>query len=158
MCLWGISFIQTKNRNQVFTLNSYNPFILSGETGIRTLGTVTRSPHFECGPIDHSGISPKRLKRLLKIQKALYRAERQGFEPRVPRGTTVFKTAAIDHSATSPILFENTHFSKALQRYRYFLNTQNPSLFFDSFSQYRNFAPESLNKQTHCINDISAEF
>ena len=32
-------------------------------------------------------------------------AERQGFEPRVPRGTTVFKTAAIDHSATSPELF-----------------------------------------------------
>ena len=32
-------------------------------------------------------------------------AERQGFEPRVPRGTTVFKTAAIDHSATSPKLF-----------------------------------------------------
>ena len=31
-------------------------------------------------------------------------AERQGFEPRVPRGTTVFKTAAIDHSATSPKL------------------------------------------------------
>ena len=29
-------------------------------------------------------------------------AERQGFEPRVPRSTTVFKTAAIDHSATSP--------------------------------------------------------
>ena len=33
-----------------------------------------------------------------------YFAERQGFEPRVPRGTTVFKTAAIDHSATSPEL------------------------------------------------------
>mgnify|MGYP007033278523 CR=1 FL=1 len=31
-------------------------------------------------------------------------AERQGFEPRVPRSTTVFKTAAIDHSATSPKL------------------------------------------------------
>ena len=31
-------------------------------------------------------------------------AERQGFEPRVPRSTTVFKTAAIDHSATSPEL------------------------------------------------------
>ena len=29
-----------------------------GKTGIRTLGTVTRSPHFECGPIDHSGIFP----------------------------------------------------------------------------------------------------
>ena len=32
-------------------------------------------------------------------------AERQGFEPRVPLGTTVFKTAAIDHSAISPNLF-----------------------------------------------------
>ena len=31
-------------------------------------------------------------------------AERQGFEPRGPRSTTVFKTAAIDHSATSPKL------------------------------------------------------
>ena len=39
-----------------------------------------------------------------------YFAERQGFEPRVPRGTTVFKTAAIDHSATSPRLL----FSKVL--------------------------------------------
>ncbi len=29
-------------------------------------------------------------------------AEREGFEPPVPRGTTVFKTAAIDHSAISP--------------------------------------------------------
>ena len=29
-----------------------------GERGIRTPGTVTRTPHFECGPIDHSGISP----------------------------------------------------------------------------------------------------
>ncbi len=28
----------------------------------------------------------------------MFIAERQGFEPRVPRSTTVFKTAAIDHS------------------------------------------------------------
>ena len=34
----------------------------------------------------------------------MFIAERQGFEPRVPRSTTVFKTAAIDHSATSPEL------------------------------------------------------
>ena len=34
----------------------------------------------------------------------IFLAERQGFEPRVPLGTTVFKTAAIDHSATSPKL------------------------------------------------------
>ena len=35
----------------------------------------------------------------------MFIAERQGFEPRVPRSTTVFKTAAIDHSATSPKLY-----------------------------------------------------
>jgi hypothetical protein len=29
-------------------------------------------------------------------------AEGEGFEPPVPRGTTVFKTAAFDHSAISP--------------------------------------------------------
>ena len=31
-------------------------------------------------------------------------AEREGFEPPVPCGTTVFKTAAIDHSAISPVV------------------------------------------------------
>ena len=52
-------------------------------------------------------------------------AERQGFEPRVPRGTTVFKTAAIDHSATSPKLFLRVScFSKAMQRYALFWNLQ----------------------------------
>jgi hypothetical protein len=30
-------------------------------------------------------------------------AERKGFEPPVPDGTAVFKTAAFDHSATSPL-------------------------------------------------------
>src|SRR5438105_4952235 len=30
--------------------------------------------------------------------------ERVGFEPTVPFGTTVFKTVAIDHSATSPYI------------------------------------------------------
>ncbi len=34
------------------------PPSLCGKTGIRTLGTVARSPHFECGPIDHSGNFP----------------------------------------------------------------------------------------------------
>ena len=34
------------------------------------------------------------------FQKAL--AEREGFEPPVPLGTTVFKTVVIDHSTISP--------------------------------------------------------
>jgi hypothetical protein len=57
--------------------------------------------------------------------KAAILAERQGFEPRVPRGTTVFKTAAIDHSATSPKLpFQKCFLLKAVQRYEYILNLQ----------------------------------
>jgi hypothetical protein len=31
---------------------------LGGEGGIRTPGTVARTPHFECGAIDHSATSP----------------------------------------------------------------------------------------------------
>ena len=30
-----------------------------GEGGIRTLGTVARTPHFECGAFDHSATSPE---------------------------------------------------------------------------------------------------
>ena len=32
-------------------------------------------------------------------------AEREGFEPPVPLSTSVFKTGAIDHSATSPKVY-----------------------------------------------------
>ena len=31
---------------------------LRNDMRIRTQGAVTRSPHFECGPFDHSGIFP----------------------------------------------------------------------------------------------------
>ena len=57
-------------------------------------------------------------------------AEREGFEPPVPRSTTVFKTAAIDHSAISPRLPSEVLFSKAMQRYDYFLNLQAFGIFF----------------------------
>ena len=51
----------------------------------------------------------------------MFVAERQGFEPRVPRGTTVFKTAAIDHSATSPKLFcKSASFQKRCKGTHYF--------------------------------------
>ena len=43
-------------KRDLFT--SLFPFIICGKRGIRTPGTVTRTPHFECGPIDHSGIFP----------------------------------------------------------------------------------------------------
>ena len=37
-------------------------------------------------------------------------AEKEGFEPPEPLGSTVFKTAAIDHSAISPIYFATVFF------------------------------------------------
>ena len=39
--------------------------------------------------------------RRIRVLKRFY-TEREGFEPPEPCGSTVFKTAAIDHSATSP--------------------------------------------------------
>ena len=47
------TFPRIKKKNQ-----PSDRLILCGERGIRTPGTVARTPHFECGPIDHSGISP----------------------------------------------------------------------------------------------------
>lgn len=32
--------------------------INGGEAGIRTLGTLAGTPHFECGAFDHSATSP----------------------------------------------------------------------------------------------------
>jgi|Laugrespbdmm15sd_2_1035082.scaffolds.fasta_scaffold07392_3 hypothetical protein len=37
-------------------------------------------------------------------------AEDVGFEPTVPCGTTVFKTAAIDHSANLPLSFSQEYY------------------------------------------------
>ena len=44
-------------------------------------------------------------------------AEREGFEPPEPLGSTVFKTAAIDHSAISP----------GATKVEYFFNPQKPN-------------------------------
>jgi hypothetical protein len=45
-------------------ISTYQFILLRGKRGIRTPGTVTRSPHFECGPFDHSGIFPFRCAKL----------------------------------------------------------------------------------------------
>ena len=43
-------------------------------------------------------------------RQSLTLAEREGFEPPDPFGSTVFKTAAIDHSATSPFPPKRTYY------------------------------------------------
>ena len=39
----------------------------------------------------------------LNVNREIYKAEEQGFEPRDLLQSTVFKTAAIDHSAIPPV-------------------------------------------------------
>ena len=49
----------------------------------------------------HGRIIIKKSRKSFDLQDSL--AEREGFEPPVPLGTTVFKTVVIDHSTISPI-------------------------------------------------------
>jgi hypothetical protein len=44
---------------------------IGGEAGIRTLGTVTGTPHFECGAFDHSATSPQKVRKVCKSQALL---------------------------------------------------------------------------------------
>ena len=44
-------------------------------------------------------------KKALQISVAPFSAESEGFEPPDPLRSTVFKTAAFDHSANSPVCF-----------------------------------------------------
>ena len=48
------------------------------------------------------GLSQIKKTRLLRKRVLVICAEEEGFEPPVPCGTTVFKTAAFDHSAIPP--------------------------------------------------------
>ena len=43
---------------EIRTLAAVGGLRLGGEGGIRTHGTVARTPHFECGAFDHSATSP----------------------------------------------------------------------------------------------------
>ena len=62
-------------------------------------------------------------------------AEREGFEPPEPLSSTVFKTAAIDHSAISP--------RNRLQKYCFFFKYTNfLQKFLPICEKYSNFAPK----------------
>ena len=63
---------------------------------------------------------------MCNINTSTYFAEREGFEPPVPLSTTVFKTAAIDHSAISPKLL--------LREVLFFKSDAKVRLFFESAS------------------------
>ena len=51
--------LQTKKTTELCSVVRCSKSALCGKRGIRTPGTVARTPHFECGPFDHSGIFPR---------------------------------------------------------------------------------------------------
>jgi hypothetical protein len=61
-------------------------------------------PAGKIGQLSNSDIEVEILGILATAGDWLLPAEEEGFEPSVPCGTTVFKTAAFDHSATPPRL------------------------------------------------------
>ena len=65
----------------------------------------------------------------------MFIAEREGFEPPEPCGSTVFKTAAIDHSAISP---EKQAFIRP-QRYK---------AFSESATKFPRSDPEYLDRRS----------
>jgi hypothetical protein len=68
------------------------------------VGQPTYTPH-------HSQDAVACRKRLKKARRYTSMAEREGFEPPDRRRSTVFKTAAFDHSATSPALISKGFFN-----------------------------------------------
>ena len=75
-------------------------------------------------------LNKKRTRNFLRI---LYLAEREGFEPPVPLSTTVFKTAAIDHSAISPKLLLEVLSFKSDAKVRLFFESASVSEVFFRF-------------------------
>ena len=66
-------------------------------------------------------------------------AEREGFEPPVPLGTTVFKTVVIDHSTISPIntVLTGLHTLKASAKvFVFFVTTKLFSVFLKIISAF----------------------
>ncbi len=64
-----------------------------------------------CGVFNHVQVTDKKSTPKGALS---YMAVGQGFEPREPLGSTVFKTAAFDHSASPPKLFRLIEESAAL--------------------------------------------
>ena len=70
----------------------------------------------------------------------MFIAEREGFEPPVPLGTTVFKTVVIDHSTISPInttVLTGLHTLKASAKvFVFFVTTKLSSVFLKIISTF----------------------
>ncbi len=69
-------------------------FLVSGgEGGIRTLGTLARTPDFESGTFDHSATSPVGCESARAGKCTRWPVARQAWPPRVPAGVVCFQPA-----------------------------------------------------------------
>ena len=106
--LWKSGKLLGKHQiNNRYNLLKFNLLyrLFSGEKGIRTLGTqsvqrFSRPPRSTTPASLHVAFSGRALQYKGDLRRL---AETEGFEPPKPFGLTVFKTAAIDHSAISPL-------------------------------------------------------
>ena len=79
-----------------------------------------------------------KLKKALQVSVAPFSAEREGFEPPDPLRSTVFKTAAFDHSAISPVLLPFVRDCKGtnkIETCKLFCDFLRYSVFFSEFRQ-----------------------
>ena len=73
-------------------------------TGIIRWSELSAGPLFRACPLAASLRSACTKKAAFRGNAAVIIAEREGFEPPEPFSSTVFKTAVIDHSTTSPVI------------------------------------------------------
>ena len=66
---------------------------------------VLNNRHFFVVAVARILTNQKQERNFVEFLSCFWFAEREGFEPPVPLSTSVFKTGAIDHSATFPICF-----------------------------------------------------
>ena len=69
------------------------------------VSNLQTSPNSKKHPYFWGTFGELQLKKALQIPVTPFSAESEGFEPPDPLRSTVFKTAAFDHSAISPIPF-----------------------------------------------------
>ena len=77
-----LSEVEPGVRSQKIAKTLYISMLSGGEGGIRTPGTVARTPHFECGAIDHSATSPWSRRQLAPVDGPLCIQRRQAKQER----------------------------------------------------------------------------
>ena len=82
------------------------------------VSNLQTSPNSKKHPYFWGTFGELKLKKALQIPVTPFSAESEGFEPPDPLRSTVFKTAAFDHSANSPICSLSKGIAKVRIKFR----------------------------------------